>query len=199
VSLIGLAQELVERNGPVESVVRQLRNRGCSLAESIAALTRAGIPYKDARSLVLGSEAWQDVRDAKETYREVSEWIEPRGAFSDETIERLSAICARSDDLLEAWLLRRSVTLADGGGRAREEARVDFVFTGPLKGRELRARAIANEVAEEVPKGEVRMWVSTVGTARPEATRHGSRFYRRDQPGLEAQETRVPAQRRALK
>ena len=127
-ALLARTHALLERQAPIEEVVRRLRAEGFGLAESIGALIKeGGMSPSEARMAVVDSSAWADIGDG-----DTGRWIPiPPTTPDDETVERLRAACTEEPRIVEAWFTGRRVTRADG--TSKEITGIALVLGSPFR------------------------------------------------------------------
>ena len=95
----------------MEAVVRQLRDKGFRMIESMSALIKAGgLSHDDARTAVLDSPVWADQRDRVVTRR----WVDPPERPDRAAAERLRQACSEDPRIQELWVTGSEMTGHDG-------------------------------------------------------------------------------------
>jgi hypothetical protein len=109
-------RKLLDKGDTIEEIVRDLRDDGFNMIESMSALIRAGgLPFSDARAAVIDSPVWADQKDRVSTNR----WVDPQERPDTEVVERLNTACSELPRIAEVWVTGSKMTRHDGSSDVR--------------------------------------------------------------------------------
>jgi hypothetical protein len=107
-------RELLDRGDAIEEIVRELRDEGFSMIDSMSALIKTGgLPFVDAEAAVIDSPVWADQRDQVTTNR----WVHAPELPDPAAAERLQEACRELPRIAELRITGSHMTRHDGSSK----------------------------------------------------------------------------------